>query len=217
MPRRSRLLLDTDAAIRRVRYEVGREIRDSRLNSGTSLREAAARVEMSHAQLSRIERGVIEELTLGPLQRAAAAVGLRLAVRAYPGADGPVDRGQLALLGRLRAELPPSVRVRTEVPLPNHADLRAWDAVLALDPDPIPVEAETRLRDLQALERRNTTKLRDGGFDRLILLVADTANNRAVLRAYREVLRSSFPMDTRQMLASLRTGRTPQASGIVIL
>ena len=60
-------------------------------------------------------------------------------------------------------------------------------------------------------------KLRDSGFDRLILLVSDTANNRRMLEAYREDLRSSFPLDTRAVLADLRRGRTPSASGIVVL
>ena len=69
-------------------------------------------------------------------------------------------------------------------------DQRAWDAVIttvaqAGDGRPrrclIGVEAETRLRDLQALQRRLALKRRDGGVDRVILLVADTRSNRAIL------------------------------------
>jgi len=89
--------------------------------------------------------------------------------------------------------------------------------VLGLDPAEVPVEAEARLRDLQALDRRCALKLRDSGFDRLILLVSDTANNRRMLEAYREDLRASFPLDTRAVLADLRRGRTPAAGGIVVL
>jgi hypothetical protein len=89
--------------------------------------------------------------------------------------------------------------------------------VLGLDPADMPLEAEARLRDLQAVDRRCPLKLRDSGFDRLILLVSDTANNRRMLEAYREDLRSSFPLDTRAVLADLRRGRTPSASGIVVL
>lgn len=217
MPRRSCDLLDADSATRRARFEIGREIRDARLSTGTSLREAASRVEMSHAQLSRIERGVVEQLTLSQLSRATASVGLRLLVRTVPGSGGVLDRGQLALLGRLRVLLPASIKVQTEVPLPNPGDLRAWDAVLRLDPEPIPLEAEARLRDMQSLERRAALKLRDSGFDRLVLLVSDTAHNRRILKEFRESLRSSFPLDSRGMLASLRAGRTPKASGIVVL
>jgi hypothetical protein len=129
----------------------------------------------------------------------------------------PLDAGQLALIGRLRALLPQSVRVRTEVPIPIPGDRRGWDVVLSLDPDSVPVEAEARLRDIQALDRRSALKVRDSEFDRLVLLVSDTANNRHALQAYREHLRTSFPLDTRQVMAALRAGRTPSASGIVVL
>ena len=129
-----------------------------------------------------------------------------------PGPGTTLDAGQLALIGRLRALLPQTVRVRTEVPLPIPGDRRAWDVVLSLDPDDVPIEAEARLRDVQAIERRSALKLRDSEFDRLALLVSDTANNRRVLQAYREDLRASFPLDTRHVMASLRAGRTPDAS-----
>lgn len=172
---------------------------------------------MSHAQLGRIERGVLEHVTVDQLSRSCAAVGLRLWVRAVPGAGPALDAAQLQLIRRLRDRLPEHVRVRTEVPLPGTGDPRAWDCVLGLNPTETPVEAETRLRDLQALDRRCALKQRDGNVDVLILLVSDTAHNRAVLAEHRDALRASFPLDTRQVMASLRAGRTPAASGIVVL
>ena len=172
---------------------------------------------MSHTQLRRIELGQIDRLTVDHLTRGCAAVGYQLLARAAPGSGPALDAPQLALIGRLRKVLPAGVRVRTEVPLRIAGDKRAWDVVLDLDPDDIPVEAETRLRDLQALERRSALKLRDSGFERIVLLVSDTANNRRVLQAYREDLRATFPLETRQVMASLRAGRTPEASGIVVL
>jgi hypothetical protein len=84
------------------------------------------------------------------------------------------------------------------------------DAVVA-------VEAETPLRDVQALDRRLALKQRDGGIECLILLVADTRWNRELLGVHREDLRSRFPLDTRQVLLALRTGRAPGAGGIVVL
>lgn len=172
---------------------------------------------MSHTQFRRLEMGAIERLTVDQLSRGCAAVGLRLHVRSVPGRGPALDAGQLALIGRLRKALPMGTRVRTEVPLPIPGDGRAWDAVLGLDPDEMPIEAEARLRDIQALERRCALKIRDSGFDQLILLIGDTANNRRVLEMHREDLRSSFPLDTRRILMSLRVGRTPPASGIVVL
>ena len=175
---RSRASQEADAETRRIRFEMGREIRAARLDG---------------------------------------AVGLRLVVRTAPGAGAPIDAGQLALLSRLRKQLPADLLVRTEVPLSLIGDRRAWDAVVETVPSATPVEAETRLRDLQAIDRRSMLKLRDSGFDRMVLLIADTSNNRRVLDTYRTDLRSSFPLDTRQVMGSLRSGNTPAASGIVIL
>jgi transcriptional regulator with XRE-family HTH domain len=185
------LLQEADALARRVRFEMARELRDERVDAGISLRTAAARAAMSHVHLARMERGEVRALTVRQLSRACAAVGLQLWVRAMPGTGTPLDAGQLALIGRLRAVLPPSVRVRTEVPIPIPGDRRAWDVVLGLDPDDTPLETEARLRDIQALERRCALKLRDSEFDRLILLVGDTLNNRRVLDSYREDLRAA--------------------------
>ena len=71
--------------------------------------------------------------------------------------------------------------------------------------------------DLQALERRHALKVRDGGVDLLLLVVADTIRNRSVLRMHREQLRALLPLDSRDVLASLRAGQLPRESGIVVL
>jgi hypothetical protein len=60
-------------------------------------------------------------------------------------------------------------------------------------------------------------KRRDAGANLVILLIADTAGNRRALRAHRESLRASFPLDTRAILAALRAGGAPKSSGIVVL
>ena len=217
MTARGGRLADARTIASRIRVEAGREIRIARQSAGASLKETGARVGMSHAQLSRIERGVLETVSVDQLARACAAVGLRIWVRAVPGSGPALDSGQLDLIGRLRRRLPAGIRVRTEVPLPISGDLRTWDCVLGLRPDETPVEAEARLSDVQALERRVALKRRDGHVDVLILLVSDTAHNRAVLGMHREAFRDSFPLDTRQVMASIGAGRTPSASGIVVL
>lgn len=217
MASRTSRLSDARALTWQIRMELGREIRSARVSSGASLREAGQRVAMSHAQLGRIERGVLEQLTVDQLSRSCAAVGLRLWVRAVPGAGPALDAAQLQLLRRLHVRLPDHVRVRTEVPLPGRGDPRAWDSVLGLHPTETPVEAETRLRDIQALDRRRALKQRDGRVEVLILLVSDTAHNRAVLAEHREALRASFPLDTRAVMRAVEAGQTPEASGIVVL
>ena len=175
------------------------------------------RVGMSHSQFGRIERALLRQVTLEQLTRACSAVGLQLTARAMPGAGAPVDAGQLAILNRFRALLPPGTRFDTEVPFPIQGDLRAWDGMLTFERTLIAVEAESRLGDLQAQERRWRIKLRDGGVEVLIIAVADTKWNRAVLDEHREVLRSTFPLDGRQIRPLLRAGRAPHANGIVVL
>jgi hypothetical protein len=96
-------------------------------------------------------------------------------------------------------------------------DRRAWDAVISGVGFRIGVEAETRIRDVQELLRRIALKKRDGGVDRVILLVADTRANRATLRAFDAVLKSSFPVSSRDALAALGSGRDPGGDAIVIL
>jgi hypothetical protein len=217
MARRSTERQEADALTRRVRFEMAREIRDARISTGASLRSVAARVGMSHAQFGRIERAAINDLTVDQLSRGCAAVGLRLIVRAVPGGDPALDAGQLALLERFRHRLPASLPMGTEVPLPIPGDLRAWDGFVRIRDVKIGVEAEARIRDAQAVDRRCALKQRDGGVDLVILLVADTASNRRMLAQHRDALRSSFPLDTRQIMAALRAGQPPTASGVVVL
>ena len=78
-------------------------------------------------------------------------------------------------------------------------------------------ECETRLRDVQALERRLTLKQRDGDVDIVLLVVADTTANRRFLDLHREQLRGLLPLDSRQVLDAFRRGELPEKSGIVIV
>ena len=107
--------------------------------------------------------------------------------------------------------------MRTEVPLRNGRDLRAWDAQLMVEGDRCMLEAETVLYDLQATGRRIALKMADDEVDRVILLVADTPRNRRVLREFRPLLAERFPLDTRAIMRELRDGRLPPAGGVVIL
>jgi hypothetical protein len=49
---------------------------------------------MSRAQFGRIERGEIANLSVDQLCRAAAAVGLKVALRTFPDGDPARDAGQ---------------------------------------------------------------------------------------------------------------------------
>jgi transcriptional regulator with XRE-family HTH domain len=200
-----------------ARIAIGREIRSARHSAGLSLRRAGGAVAMSHSQFGRIERGVLANVTLLQLARACAAVGLRLVLRTYPDGDPVIDQAQLALLRRLRVRLPAGASCRFEVALPIAADRRAWDAVIDIAQSSFAVEAETRLRDIQAMTRRIAIKQRDGRMAVVVLLVSDTAANRRTLAEHRPALVAQFPLDGRAVLRSIAAGRPPGASGIVVL
>ena len=79
------------------------------------------------------------------------------------------------------------------------------------------VEAETRLSDAQAIERRIALKRRDGGVASVIIVIADTRANRSALRAVRTLWRPDYPLDSDEVLGQLRTGHLPPAGGIVVI
>jgi transcriptional regulator with XRE-family HTH domain len=212
-----------DRGRRRCREAVRRVAADAlsaRVSGGLSQREVARVIHCSHAKVGRFERGQISYPDLEFISAYCTVVGLDLAIRTYPAGDPLRDRAQRALLERLRIRLHPGLRWRTEVALPIQGDLRAWDAeIRGRDPRPwrARVEAETRISDGQALERKLALKLRDDPGGHLILLVSDTRSNRAALRAIRGTLRSLLPLDTREILAVLGRGEQPVANGIVVM
>jgi len=172
---------------------------------------------MSRSQYGRIERAETAGLTIEQACRAAEAVGLHVGVRLYPGDDPARDARQLIRRDRLRAHVPAGAVFRTEVVFQIPGDRRAWDATIDLLGRRAGCEIENVVSDVQALERKLALKLRDGGVDVLILVVADTEANREILRRHREDLRALLPLDTRQVLGCLREGRLPGANGIVLL
>ena len=112
---------------------VGEDIRRARISGGLSLRAVGAAADVDHVQLWRFEHGVAGALRLDRISAVGAVVGLDVRLKAYPGGDPIRDAGQARLLERLRRELHPSLRWRTEVPLPIPGDLRAWDAMISGD------------------------------------------------------------------------------------
>ena len=163
-----------------------------------------------------MERGEIRRLSIDRLAVIAAVLGLDMRLSFYPSASPVRDEAHLALIGRFRSRISPLLRWRTEVPIPIPGDQRSADVVLGRPPDAAIVEAETRLNDLQALERRVGAKQRDMGVERVILLIADTRHNRDVLEHHPE-LRERFPVSTRAALIALKAGTLPDGDAIVIL
>jgi len=195
---------------------MGGEIRELRRAADLTQRQLAAAAGVSREQLSRLERGRLQRFDLRLLAALLALLGHELSVRSFPIGEPIRDRAQLTLLARLDVRLHVTWRRTREASLGIQGDLRAWDELLE-GPVRIGVEAETVLADLQDLQRRIARKQRDGGVDRVILLVADTRHNRAVLRDHLAALRATFPLSTREVLSALAYGRDPGGSGLVVL
>jgi transcriptional regulator with XRE-family HTH domain len=196
---------------------VGDEFRHARIQAGLSQEATAAAAGISRSELGRLERARAPWLTLDVVCRVAVVLGLAPSLRLYP-ADSPMrDAASIRVLGALRAELHPTLRWATEVVLAGGRDRRAWDAVITGPGWRLVVECETRLFDVQALERRVALKRRDDGDPNVVLLVPRTRGNYAALAAAETRLRSAFPLDTRLVLGALRDGRDPGGSGIVLL
>jgi len=136
--------------------------------------------------------------------------------RAYPEGSPARDAAQLRLLARFRPRVGLQFTWRTEVLVGGYRDLRAWDVRLD-GPASVGIDAETRLHDLQAVQRRIETKWRDSGVDRVILLVARSRHNAEILRLHRDALASTLPADTRETMLALQAGRVPRRNGLVVI
>jgi hypothetical protein len=197
--------------------DLARELDDAIRNNGLSYAAVGRDVGLSDSQVGRVARGLAPDLTITRASELLAAVGLELSLRAYPTGRPLRDQAHLQLLDRLRSRLHPTLTWRLEVPVAAHGDLRAWDAVVSAPEWRVAVEAETRLRDVQALERRIALKQRDGAIEIVVLLVRATRHNHAVLRSLGAAFESQFPMPGRRALELLTAGVQPGANSLVVL
>lgn len=196
--------------------ELADATREARLASGLTLATVSDALDISLSKLWRWEQAVPPYPDIVEAATWSQIVGLDLTMKAFASGARVRDKPQLKLIDRLRSETP-LITWQGEAVVPIHGDQRAWDLLGRVGEVLIGVAAETRLRDTQALIRREHAKMRDSNVERLILLLSGTRANRATLRDIRESLRPDLPLDTREIMAALRAGRDPGASGIVLL
>lgn len=157
-------------------------------------------------------------VSIDRLARLLAVVGMDLSVRAYPSGPPIRDAGHVRLIGRFRERISSGGWVwRSEVPVAGLGDLRAWDGQLVGSGLTIATEIETRLRDVQATQRRLELKRRDGTVDRLLLVVADTRTNHGAMEAAADLLSAAHPVSARAALAALAAGRDPGGDALIVL
>jgi transcriptional regulator with XRE-family HTH domain len=199
-----------------LRTRLAAELETARLAAGLSYRELARQLGVGHELVAKALRADPLVLTVDFVARLAAVLGLELGASLHPVGDPVRDKAHLTLIRRFRARLGSGLTWRSEVPIPIAGDRRGADGIIAGPGFEILVEAETRLDDVQAAERKVAGKQRDLGIKRVILLVADTRHNRDVVRGLEE-LRRRFPVGTRACLMALERGRDPGGDALVIL
>jgi len=166
--------------------------------------------------VARYESGQYEGATIVGAAELLAVAGLGLAVSTYPLGDPPRDRRHVALGAALLAHVRPPLTWRTEVPLPNPGDARSWDATIAGERKRTGVEFVRVLTDVQAVSRRIALKRRDGGVDFLLVVLADTKANRAILRVATTFMPELPRLLPSAVFAALEAGHHP-GDGIVLL
>lgn len=198
---------------KRTLAEIGRDLRAARRARGLSQAVVAAAAGLTQPQVSLIERGRYPGVTIDALTRLATVLGLDLSARLFPAGEPIRDAAHAALLERFRKVVGERWRWAAEVPLPIPGDRRAWDRVLQGDVG-IGVEAETKPTDLQELQRRLALKKRDGGVDRLILILPNSEWSRRLLRL--NDLESTFPVPGKVALRALQEGRDPGGDAAIL-
>lgn len=201
----------------RVIREFGESLREMRLARGLSLRAVAAGLPLSESKLGRWERGQPPHPSLAEAALVSRMLGLDLVLKLYPVGGGLRDEAHLRLLNRFVALLPSGVPRRLEAPVDRSGDLRAWDVLVRLGPAVVGVAAETRLRDVQDLLRREQGKVRDSSATRLLVVLLDSAHNRRAVAQAGPILRAELPLDGRKVRAALRLGKDPGGDGLLFL
>jgi transcriptional regulator with XRE-family HTH domain len=203
-------------AIRATR-EFGDSLRELRLAQGLSRRSLVEHLPISQSKLARWELGHAPHPDLYEAVLVARLLGQDLVARLYPAGDALRDSAHLAVERRFLTLLPAQVPRQLEAVIPGPGDLRAWDVLIMLPSVRIGVAVETRLRDVQALVRREQTKMRDSGVQRLLLVLLNSSTNRRAVREAGLLLRSALPLDGRTILPALREGRDPGGDGILFI
>lgn len=194
------------------------ELRVARQNAAVSQRALATQLGWSQSEINRLEQFRYMNVPMLRLCEVGAVLGLELGAGWHPAGDAVRDEGHQAVKRRFLSNVasPPYLRTH-EAPFPNVGDLRSWDILLRLDQHRVGVEFETRVRDVQACVRRIRARERTGGVDAIVLVLADTAHNRRLVRELREALGSEFATSPGVITAALASGLPVPGSGVVLV
>jgi ribosome-binding protein aMBF1 (putative translation factor) len=109
MPFQDRRTDRSERMVARSLVQVGDDLREARFQAGLSQQALGATIGLSHSSISRIERGEARDVPYRTIVRVAGQLGMDVPLRAYPRGDPIRDRGQIDVLRRVRALLPPDL------------------------------------------------------------------------------------------------------------
>lgn len=192
-------------------------MRTAREERGISQRALAAELDWSQSEVNRLGQYLFPAVSVVRLSEMVAVLGLELSAGLYRMGDPIHDKGQQPLIGRFTSNVAPPYVTTREVLLPVAGDTRSWDVLLRRESLLVGVEAETRIRDIQALVRRVRERERDGGVDEILIVLSDTAHNRSLVGQLREALGPRYSTSRTTLLAALRSGEPVPGSGVILL
>jgi len=198
--------------------QAGREIAAARAEHAMSRAQVGRRARVSPDTVRRVEEGE-PGIGLDTLCAVAEAVALDVVVKIYRGRPPALrDTGQLTIARQLLAIAHPSWEPRFEVTAGEYgeaADLGLFGPTEILD-----LEIDRLVLDFQDRYRRNIRK-RDWLAAhhqrpvRLVMVVEDTARNRAAIEPHAALIRTALPAASHQVLGALRHGRPLGTDGLL--
>ena len=184
---------------------------------GLSQAAVGSELGWSQAFVSRLDRNLVPNVSLLDLCLLAAVYGLEPSLSFHRIGPALRDKGHEALIARLLRLLPPAWKVAREMAFPNPGDPRWWDVLLGLPGFKLGVEAETRIRDMQALIRRMRERAAQGGVDEFLLVLSDSHHNRDLLEQLRQGLGQEFSEPQPALVRALSSGTPLASSGVILL
>jgi hypothetical protein len=165
------------------------------------------------------EAGKLTDVSIVRIAEIASILGLEPSLTLHRIGTPIRDKGHEALIARFRERLGHGWRVVREAEFPGEGDPRSWDVLLRhpVEHYLIGAEAETRIRDLQALVRRMKERGSQGGVDHLVIALSDTRLNRTLVADLRDALGPDVQTRASAIIGALANVSRLPGSGVVLL
>lgn len=203
----------------RAAERLGADFETSRVASGLTIDAVARRARVAGSTVVRVLNGD-GSAHLDTICAVGLAVGMRVSVKAYPDAPPSLrDSGQLRMAEHLVDQAHPTLRPALELPVGDPFG-RAADLVFFGPDEILHHELEGHMPDLQAPLRsasvkREALQASHARPVRLVIAVEDTRRNRELIAAHMDLVRSTLPATSREILHSLRTGEPLGKDGLL--